>query len=98
MSERKSSQPQGELAGIVPVIDIHRRLSIARDVYDPEISQEDFAALIGASKNTISNYETGAVTRLKDIYLQKWAEVTGISYWWIKTGLDPDAPEPQTKD
>lgn len=81
-------------AGIIPVIDVHRRLRIARDIYSTRISQDDFGTLVGISGNTVGNYETGATTRLKDIYIQRWAEVTGVDYWWLKTGLTPNDTDP----
>lgn len=81
-----------EPRGIVPVIDVHRRLRIAREIFDASITQDNFGALIGASGNTVGNYETGATTRLKDVYIRNWANVTGVDYWWLKTG---NAPQPE---
>ncbi|MFA5898134.1 MAG: helix-turn-helix transcriptional regulator [Hyphomicrobium sp.] len=93
----KAGNMQGA-GGIIPMIDIHRRLRIAREIYSSRISQDDFGSLIGMSGNTVGNYETGATTRLKDIYIQKWAEVTGVDYWWIKTGHATNENDPHTCD
>lgn len=98
MPRNSSAQSPQFKRGIVPQIDIHRRLRIARDMFDSSISQDDFGVLIGASGNTVGNYETGATSRVKDIYIQKWAEVTGIDYWWLKTGKSPDGPDHATED
>lgn len=78
-----------------PQFDIHDRLRKAREVagYD----QGPLAAIIGISRATVVNYETGntSATRLKPYVVQRWAEVTGVSYEWISDGVLDLTPPPQ---
>lgn len=72
--------------GIVPEWTIADRLRKAREV--SELEQEQFAAEIGVSRGTISNYEKGKVSpRL--IVLRAWALRCGVDLAWLVTGTVP---------
>ncbi len=77
-----------------PQFDIHDRLRKAREVagYD----QGPLAAVIGISRSTVVNYETGntSADRLKPYVVQRWAEATGVSFEWISDGVLDLTPPP----
>ncbi len=73
--------------GRVPTIDLPMRLMIART--SAEMSQADLAEAIGASRATITNYETGKMPRRGTV--MAWALATGVSAQWLMTG---EAPSP----
>lgn len=99
MTQRATPKYSGATAGVVLDFTIHDRLRKARTYYDPAISQDAFGELINASGATVGNYELGTVTRLKDIYIRNWAEVTGVDYWWLKTGHSHEnGPAPEETD
>lgn len=53
------------------------------------LEQAELAAITGLSRQTISNYERGAVTpRRSGVNL--WALATGVPVSWILTGEDVD--------
>lgn len=64
------------------------------------LDQDAFADLIGASRNTISNYETNAVARHIRAIVNAWAIATSTSPEWLLTGNgDPTGPgSPRTGD
>ena len=66
---------------------IGERLQRARDFAG--LDQQQLADRIGASRNTISNYENGTTKKLKAIYLKAWALATGVPLEWIETGRTP---------
>lgn len=62
-----------------------RRLRAAREEITGSISE--FAELAGISRRTIFNYERGGPMR--QIYLNRWAEVCNVTVEWILTGVEP---------
>lgn len=78
--------------GTCPPVEVRHRLRIAREHagYD----QGQLADLIGVSRNTISNAETGTVAPRK-IVVNAWAMACGVPADWIWTGNAPgDGPGP----
>ena len=45
--------------------------------------------MLGTSRNTVTNYELEHTPpdRMKSIVLRKWAEITGVDFGWLRTGL-----------
>lgn len=60
------------------------RLRAARQV--GRLSQAEFAALCGISRNSVSRYETDVPGADKPIVIMRWAEVTGFDYDWLQNG------------
>ena len=63
------------------------RIKIAREWRGME--QHDLAEATGISRSTVSNYESGATTRLKPLYLQQMALALGVPLVWLQTGAIP---------
>jgi transcriptional regulator with XRE-family HTH domain len=82
-----STQMQGEL---VPEWTVGDRLRKARELR--ELEQGPFAALIGVSRGTVSNYERGATERYKPIVMNAWAAHTGVSVDWLLSGVPSTTP------
>ncbi|WP_460836598.1 helix-turn-helix domain-containing protein [Nocardioides marmoraquaticus] len=73
--------------GLVPEFTLGDRLRKAREHAGYE--QGPFAALLGVSRGTVSNYERELGTRgPKPIVLDQWAAKTGVSLQWLTTGHD----------
>jgi transcriptional regulator with XRE-family HTH domain len=82
-----------QLGELVPEWTVGDRLRKARELRGLE--QGPFAALIGVSRGTVSNYERGAVERYKPIVMNAWAAHTGVSVDWLESGAtSPTPPEP----
>ena len=80
------------MAGADPQWTMADRLKKARLLTGLE--QEPFADLVGMVRGTVSNYETGK-TKPRRIYLEKIAEVTGVTVHWLLTGEEaPLARDP----
>lgn len=80
--------------GVCPPVQVRHRLRIAREHagYD----QGQLADLIGVSRNTISNAETGSVAPRK-IVVNAWSMACGVPADWIWTGKAPeDDPDPNS--
>ena len=80
--------------GVCPQVQVRHRLRIAREHagYD----QGQLAELVGVSRNTISNAETGTVEPRK-IVVNAWALACGVPADWIWTGKQPeDDPDPSS--
>ena len=73
-----------------PQFTIHDRLRKAREVADLE--QAELAARIEVDRGTISNYETGKVTRLKAPVLKRWALACEVDVDWLIDGIE-DGPD-----
>lgn len=70
-------------SGTVPPIEVRHRLRIAREYAGLE--QDELAALIGVSRNTVGNAEKGRVTP-RQITINAWALACGVPRTWIRTG------------
>lgn len=70
----------------IPEFNLSDRLRKARETTGLE--QGDFAAEIGVSRGTVSNYEKGHVAP-REIVLRAWALRTGVPVEWIRTGHAP---------
>jgi len=81
-------------SGQVPPIEIRHRLRIAREFAGLE--QEELAELIGVSRTTIGNAETGRVKPRK-ITLNAWAYACGVPVSWIESGGEAPPPPPHTR-
>lgn len=82
-------------AGAVLRFTIGDRLRKAREFAGYGQDQGGFAALVGVSRGTISNYEREEVEHYKPIVLREWARVAGVSLRWLETGEgSPTSPEP----
>lgn len=68
------------------------RLRKARELRG--LDQGPFAALIGVSRGTVSNYERGTTERYKPIVMNAWAAHTGISLEWLEKGDGGTTPTP----
>ncbi|OBJ48119.1 hypothetical protein A9W94_00590, partial [Mycobacterium asiaticum] len=78
-------------SGNVPPIEIRHRLRIAREFAGLE--QRELADLIGVSRNTIGNAETGGV-KPRRITLNAWALACGVPVSWILNGDGPAGKPP----
>lgn len=76
----------------VPQWTVGDRLRKARELLD--IDQGPFAALIGVSRGTVSNYERGLTERYKPIVMNAWAAHTGVPVEWLEHGEQPAGPTP----
>lgn len=72
-------------SGIVPEIEVRHRLRIAREFAN--LDQKELADLIGVSRTTVGNAETGFVKPRK-ITINAWALACGVPASWILTGED----------
>jgi len=87
---RMSEQPS---VGVIPEFTVGERLRKAREVIG--LDQDQLGDEIAMSRNSVSNYETGATTHLKPIYLRAWALRTGVPLSWLVTGIaNPQPNEP----
>lgn len=75
-------------SGNVPHIEVRHRLRIAREFAGLE--QKELAELIGVSRTTIGNAETGVV-KPRRITVNAWALACGVPASWILTG-EADGP------
>jgi len=76
-----------------PVWTMGDRLRKARE--HAGIGVSEMAELLLSSRSTVNNYETDK-TRLTDVKLRRWAEVTGVPASWLVTGeVDTDHPSPR---
>jgi transcriptional regulator with XRE-family HTH domain len=75
--------------GSVPVIEVRHRLYIARD--RAGLDQTELATMMGVTRSTISNAETGTGTPRRTT-LNAWALACGVPVSWIINGDDPDGP------
>lgn len=73
--------------GYIPEITTGWRIRIARE--RAHMEQSDLAAAADISRNTISNYEQDATTRMKPLYLKQIALATGVNPHWLATGKGP---------
>jgi len=78
-----------QTVGTVPEWSVSDRLRKAREHAGYE--QAALAEAIGVSKNTIGNYERGAVTPRRPVLLS-WALATGVPLVWL---VDGESPRPQ---
>lgn len=75
---------------------VHDRLRKAREFAG--LSQDQLAEAIGVDRGTISNYETGATTRLKRIIIGQWALKCGVPLDYIKSGYAPRDSNPKPSE
>lgn len=79
-------------AGKIPQILMRHRLRIAREAAGLE--QADLAGLMGVSRNTVGNAESGK-TDPRKIVLNAWALATGVPVSWLERG---ESPQPERPD
>ena len=85
------------VTGTVPEFSVHDRLRKARE--HSGLSQLELAEAMAVSRNTVSNYESGAVTNLRKLVLNAWALSTGVPVEWLRTGkTDPPSDDPNGGD
>lgn len=73
----------------IPEWTLADRLKKARE--DADLKQAELALMLGVSRATVSNGETGA-NRPMPIVLRGWAEATGVPLGWLLTGEVPRVP------
>ena len=72
-----------------PRSDFGFHLRLTRCMVDAKMKKEEIAAAIGVSETTMINWLKGrAFPRWQSIL--KLAKLFGVSYWWLRTGEDPD--------
>ena len=79
-----STQPT---VGIIPTFTIHDRLRKAREAAG--LDQVQLADIIGMSRTSVSNYETGVMAKPRKIVVNAWALATGVPVQWLETGVAP---------
>ena len=80
--------------GAIPPVEMRHRLRIAREFAG--YGSGDLADIIGVSRNTITNAESGRVT-VRTIVLNAWAMACGVPKSWLITGKHPDDdPDPSS--
>lgn len=67
-------------SGKIPPITLRHRLRIARE--DAGLEQEELAAMIGVSRNTVGNAERGSV-RPRRIVVNAWGLACGVKVSWL---------------
>lgn len=73
--------------GHIPVLDMKRRLRLARE--DAGLEQTELANLLGISPRSIHNYEKGYTVPKKPVLLH-WAISTGVPLAWLAEGIDTE--------
>lgn len=77
--------------GVCPQITMRHRLRIAREFAGLE--QTELAELMGTTRSTVSNAETGKVEPQRTT-VNAWALACGVPASWIRTGQSPgDHPD-----
>lgn len=76
--------------GRIPPIEIRHRLRIAREFAG--LDQEQLADLVGVSRGTIGNAETGRAHPRK-ILVNAWALACGVPSSWLQTGEVDEGPD-----
>lgn len=80
-----------QTVGVIPEFGTGDRLRKARELTG--LDQGPFAATLGISRGTVSNYERGLTESYKPIVMRAWAMATGVPIEWLETGLTPgDGP------
>ncbi|MGW0052090.1 helix-turn-helix transcriptional regulator [Nocardia nova] len=69
--------------GRIPEITLAHRLRIARETAG--LDQGQLAELMGVSRNSVGNAESGKHTPRK-ILINAWALATGVPAYWLETG------------
>lgn len=77
--------------GDIPDIGLPQRLLLARA--HAHLNQTELAALMGVSRKTVANAETGLKTPLT-MTLRAWAHATGVDAHWLQTGETPAGDDP----
>lgn len=79
------------LVGRAPSFTIGDRLRKARTTMPEPMDVRPFAALLGISSNTVTNYEleNTPADRMKPVILKAWAMATGVSFEWLINGETP---------
>lgn len=77
--------------GEIPDIGLPQRLLLARA--HAHLNQTELAALMGVSRKTVANAETGLKTPLT-MTLRAWAHATGVDTHWLQTGETPTGSDP----
>lgn len=75
----------------VPEWTLGERLRKSRG--DAELEQQELADRIGASRQSISNWETGK-NRPRLYVMRSWALATGVPLWWLKGESAPPVHGP----
>lgn len=68
---------------LVPSWTLADRLRKARELSG--LSTVEFAARMGVSRTTVTNYEHGYRIPRR-VYLRAWAETAGVDHTWLRTG------------
>jgi DNA-binding XRE family transcriptional regulator len=76
-------------SGNAPPILVRHRLRIAREY--AQLEQDELAALIGVSRNTVGNAEKGRV-RPRRITINAWALACGVPATWLTDGVSQTRP------
>lgn len=69
---------------------IQWRLRMARELAG--LDQSGLAQATGIARSTISNYESGATTHMKPLYLRQIAMACGVDATWLQTGAAGPTP------
>lgn len=77
--------------GEIPQIELPQRLLLARAY--AHLNQTELAGLMGVSRKTIANAESGVKTPLT-MTLRAWAYATGVDENWLQTGETPTGNNP----
>lgn len=77
-------------AGTIPAFTVGDRLRKSRELTG--LDQTDFAAQLGVSRGTVSNYERSSTENRKPIVMRAWALATGVPLVWLETGEGDQTP------
>jgi transcriptional regulator with XRE-family HTH domain len=81
----------GRVGGVVPVIETHHRLQIARQHMG--INQSELAQRLGVTTSTVQRAESGH-TKPRRTTLMAWSMATGVDLHWLETGNAPHSEGP----
>ncbi|MEV7972852.1 helix-turn-helix transcriptional regulator [Cellulomonas sp. NPDC089187] len=74
------------VAGSIPEFGLPDRLRKARE--HAGFGSGEFADMLGVSRNTVGNYESGRIAPKKAM-LSAWSLATGVPVSWLQTGESP---------
>jgi len=75
---------------VTPVIEVRHRMRIAMEFAG--LKPHDMAEALDVYPTTVSRYLNGSVHTTRATVMA-WGMRTGVSWRWILTGQQPDAPE-----
>ena len=90
-----TTDPASEAAGRIPPLSLGWRFQMS--LRQAEMSVQDMADELGASRSTLSRWMNDRGTPPKAAFVKQWALRTGVPYTWLATG-EAENPRPVDPD